>query len=126
MDNIQLIGLLLAIVALWIIFAAVFNYLYAFDRRKFGTAIGDWVYAGCIFRWCRVSTDNAFHKAVHYPILEPTNEGGKQFLGKWVICKMSRGFTRLDRIGLHKAGECLWCIYMTRAEYDHKFRRKRR
>ena len=86
--------------------------------------IGDWVYAGCIFRWCRVDTDNLFDKATHYPVLEPTNEAGKQFLGKWVICSMSENFGGLGRVGLHKAGECPWCKYLTRNEYDVKFKRQ--
>jgi len=124
MNNIALIhiGLFLAIATLWIVLALTYNYFYLFILRRFGTVAGDWTYAGCIFRWCRVDTDNAFDKAIHYPILEPTNEAGKQFLGKWVVCRASQ-YGGLDRVGLHRAGQCPWCRYLTRTEFDLKFRR---
>ena len=76
-----------------------------------------WTLAPCIRMYCKVIEGWADY-IMHYPIITDRED----YVGRWVICKKS-WFTsagKMNRWGIHRAGECPHSMYRTIDEHRGK------
>jgi hypothetical protein len=82
-------------------------------EHRCGTMSDDWTWAPCIGLHIKALPGWSDY-IMHYPLVT----GREHYYGRWVVCKMvcDTSAGRMNRWGLHKAGECPHSTYMTPRE----------